>query len=100
MTAHRRRLPAVIPLAGWVERSPPDEGKAQVQLQGGPVQSKRLQRGKVAVKVPAVSLLPGATRLAQHRSTSLSVCDVIMFPLAFAFLHYVCRVQGQTDLVR
>lgn len=85
MTAHRRCLPAVIPLAGWVERSPPDEGKARVQLQGGPVQSKRLQRGKVAVKVPAVSLLPGATRLAQHRSTSLSVCDVIMFPLAFAF---------------
>lgn len=84
MTAQHRHLSAVIPLAGWVERSPPQEGKAQVQLQGGPVQSKRLQRGKVGVKVPAVSLFLGATHLARHRSTSLSVCDVIMFPLAFA----------------
>lgn len=68
VTAHRRYHPAVIPLAGWVERSPPDEGKAQVQLQGGPVWSKRLQGGKVAVKVPAVSLFLGATLLARHRS--------------------------------
>lgn len=37
VTTHRRHLPAVILLAGWVERSPPDEGKAEVQLQGGPL---------------------------------------------------------------
>lgn len=85
MTAHQLHIPAVIPLARWLERSPPGEGRAQVQLQGGPVQSKRLQSGKVAVKGPAESLFLGATRLARHGSRSLSVCDVIMFPLAFAF---------------
>lgn len=61
------------------------EWEAQVQLQGGPAQARRFQRAKAAAKVPAAPSLQGATRLARHPGTSVSACDVIMFPLAFAF---------------